>query len=79
MGAAGRLLAVTEGLCHGDMDSLLLTRPQAPNGKETRLCALIRTRVLDDLIYKELLETITTVIRPSPEISLKNWPLHHVT
>lgn len=79
MGAAGRLLAVTEGLCHIDMDSLLLTRPWAMNGKETRLRALIRTHVLDDLIYKELLETITTVIRPSPEISLKKWPLHHVT
>lgn len=60
------------------MDSLL-TRPWAMNGKETRLLALIRTHVLDDLIYKELLETITTVNRPSPEISLKNWPLHHVT
>lgn len=79
MGAAGRLLAVTEGLCHGDMDSLLLTCPQALNGKETQLRKLIRTRVPDDLIFTELLETITTVIRPSPEISLKNWPLHHVT
>lgn len=61
---------------HGRSSSHL---PKGANSKETQLRTLVRTHVPDDLIFTELLETITTVIRPSPEISLKNWPLHHVT